>query len=139
MLKKYKEIINYLFFGVLSTVLNIFSYYLLTKIFDPKDPLLLQVDNILSWIITVLFVYFTNRKYVFVSKNESKIKEFVKFIVARLITLGLDMLIMGIGVSVFHLDDKIVKVFSQIVVIVSNYAFSKLFVFSKVKISYKRR
>ena len=134
MLKKYKEVINYLLFGVLSTILNIVSYYLLTKIFDPKDPLLLQVDNILSWIITILFVYFTNRKYVFVSENDSKIKEFIKFIVARLMTLGFDMVIMGIGVSVFYLDDKIVKIFSQIVVIISNYAFSKLFVFSKTEL-----
>ena len=71
--EKYKEIINYLIFGVLTTVISLIVYYGLTfTIINPDDALMLQVANVISWIAGVLFAYFTNRKYVFESKNENK-------------------------------------------------------------------
>lgn len=130
--KKYKEIINYLIFGVLTTIISLAVYYFLTfTIINPENAFLLQVANIISWIAGVLFAYFTNRKYVFDSKNENKLKEFGSFVGARLITLFMDMIIMYIGVSVLHGNDKILKLISQVIVIVSNYLFSKIFVFRK--------
>ena len=132
MIIKYKEIILYLIFGVLTTLVSLVSYYLLTAtILDPDNALYLQIANILSWICAVVFAYFTNRKYVFESKNKNKTKEALKFVSSRIITLLLDMLIMGVFVSIIGFDDKIMKIISQIVIIVLNYVFSKIFVFKK--------
>lgn len=130
--EKYKEIINYLIFGVLTTVTSLIVYYGLTfTIINPDDALMLQVANVISWIAGVLFAYFTNRKYVFESKNTNKIKEFTSFVGARVTTLLLDMAIMGLGVTILHGNDKIMKLISQILVIVGNYVLSKVFVFRK--------
>lgn len=129
---KYKEIIMYLIFGVLTTVISLIVYYALTyTILNPNNSIYLQIANILSWIAGVLFAYFTNRKYVFESKNENKLKEFTSFVGARVTTLILDMLIMGVGVSLLHGNDKILKLISQVLVIVGNYVLSKLIVFKK--------
>ena len=130
--EKYKEIINYLIFGVLTTVISLIVYYGLTfTIINPDDALMLQVANVISWIAGVLFAYFTNRKYVFESKNTNKIKEFTSFVGARVTTLLLDMAIMGLGVTILYGNDKIMKLISQILVIVGNYVLSKVFVFRK--------
>lgn len=129
---KYKEIINYLIFGVLTTVVSLAVYYISVFTFlNPENAIQLQVANILSWIAGVAFAYFTNRKYVFESKENNKLKEAGKFVLARVITLVMDMIIMWLGVTLLHLNDKIIKLISQIVIIVSNYIFSKLFVFKK--------
>jgi putative flippase GtrA len=96
---------------------------------DPSNALCLQIANIISWICGVTFAYFTNRKYVFESKNANRFKEATSFVSARIVTLLLDMLLMGVGVSILHFNDKIMKIVSQILVIVLNYVFSKLFVF----------
>ena len=131
--KKYQEIVNYLIFGVLTTLVSLLVYYCLTfTIINPKDAIMLQVANILSWIAGVTFAYITNRKYVFNSKNTNIKKELVSFVSARIVTLILDMLIMGVFVTLLGFNDKIVKIISQVVVIVSNYVFSKLFVFKEV-------
>lgn len=130
--EKYKEIINYLIFGVLTTVISLIVYYGLTyTIINPDNAFMLQVANVISWIAGVLFAYFTNRKYVFESKNEKKLKEFSSFVGARITTLLLDMAIMGVGVSLLHGNDKIMKLISQVLVIVGNYLLSKIFVFRK--------
>lgn len=130
--KKYKEIVNYLIFGVLTTIISLAVYYLLTfTVIDPKNALLLQVANVISWVAGVLFAYVTNRKYVFASKNEDKLKEFSSFVGARLVTLIMDMIIMYVGVTLMRGNDKIIKLISQVVVIVSNYLFSKIFVFRR--------
>lgn len=130
--EKYKEIINYLIFGVLTTVISLIVYYGLTyTIINPDNAFMLQVANVISWIAGVLFAYFTNRKYVFESKNENKLKEFLSFVGARVTTLLFDMAIMGVGVSLLHGNDKIMKLISQVLVIVGNYLLSKIFVFRK--------
>ena len=130
--KKYKEVINYLIFGVLTTLVSLAAYYISVFTFlNPEDAIQLQIANILSWIAGVTFAYFTNRKFVFESKEKNKVKEAGKFVLARATTLVMDMLIMWLGVTVLHLNDKIIKLISQIVIIVSNYIFSKLFVFKK--------
>ena len=130
--KKYKEIINYLIFGVLTTIINLFSYYLLTNtILNPNQALHLQIANVISWIIAVIFAYITNRKYVFNSSNANIGKEITDFIGARVMTLLLDMVIMFIGVTLFNFNDKFIKILSQILIIIFNYIFSKVFVFKK--------
>lgn len=129
---KYKEIINYLIFGVLTTVTSLLVYYLCVFTFlNPENAFELQLANIISWIAGVTFAYFTNRKFVFESNDNNKLKEAGKFVTARLLTLVMDMLIMWTGVTVLHFNDKFIKLISQVLVIVLNYVFSKLFVFGK--------
>lgn len=132
--KQNKEVINYLIFGVLTTIISLLVYYGTTLTFlNPNNPTALQVANVISWIAGVIFAYITNRKYVFQSKNKAILKEISSFIGARLITLVMDMLIMFIGVTVLKGNDKILKLISQAIVIISNYLFSKLFVFNAKK------
>jgi len=130
--KKYKAIINYLVVGVLTTLVNLITYYACVYTFlDPNNPIQLQIANIIAWTTAVIFAYFTNRKYVFESKETNKLKEGIKFFAARIVTLLLDMGVMGLGVSILKFNDKIIKIISQLLVIVGNYIISKLFVFNK--------
>lgn len=133
---KYKEIINYLIFGVLTTLVNLITkYILLFTILNPTNGFQLQIAIIISWIAGVLFAYFTNRKFVFESKNENKLKEFISFVVARIATLLLEMFIMWFFVTLLKLNsDLYVVIFTlvaQVAVVIGNYIFSKLFVFKK--------
>lgn len=131
---KYKEIINYLIFGVLTTVVSLIVYYVVVFTFlDPENAIQLQIANIISWIAGVTFAYVTNRKYVFESTEKNKLKEAGKFVMARVVTLAMDMFIMWLGVTILHFNDKIMKLISQVVIIISNYIFSKIFVFRKEK------
>ena len=130
--KKYKEIINYLIVGVLTTVVSLAVYYISVFTFlNPDNSIQLQIANILSWIAGVASAYFTNRKYVFESKNKNKLQEATKFVSSRITTLLLDMFIMWLGVTILHFNDKLIKLVSQVLVIVGNYILSKLFVFKK--------
>lgn len=129
---KYKEIINYLIVGILTTIVALAVYYISVFTFlNPENSVQLQIANILSWIAGVTFAYFTNRKFVFESKEKNKIKEASKFVLARVITLFMDMIIMWLGVTILHGNDKIMKLISQVVITVSNYIFSKIFVFTR--------
>ena len=132
LLNQYREIIMYLIFGVLTTMVSLMVYYLLVyTILNPDNALQLQIANIISWMAGVAFAYVTNRSLVFQSKNQNKVKEVSNFILARIVTLVMDMAIMFVGVTLLHGNDKLLKLISQIIVIVSNYVFSKLFVFKK--------
>ena len=81
---KYKEIINYLIFGVLTTIVSLAVYYGLTlTILDPEKAIELQIANVISWISACTFAYFTNRKWVFENKEKANIKEASKFYLSR--------------------------------------------------------
>ncbi len=130
--KKYKEIINYLIVGVLTTVVSLGVYYVCVLTFlDPNQAIQLQAANVISWIAAVTFAYFTNRKFVFESKNPDMLKEASAFVGARVATLLMDMLCMFIMVTCMGLNDKIAKLVVQVIVTVANYIFSKIFVFRK--------
>ena len=136
LIKKFwnKEVLMYLIFGVLTTIVSLAIYYALTyTVLDANNSIQLQIANVISWVGGVIFAYVTNRKYVFESKNKNKVAEAGKFVSARLVTLLMDMAIMFVGVTLLKGNDKILKIISQIVVIVSNYVFSKLIVFKKEK------
>lgn len=131
---KYKEIINYLIFGVLTTIVSLGTYYGSVYTFlNPNDGFQLQVANVISWIAGVIFAYVTNRKFVFESKEKNKLKEATKFVASRIVTLILDMVIMWFGVTILHENDKIIKLLSQLIVVIANYVFSKLIVFKENK------
>ncbi len=129
---KYKEGLLYLFFGGCTTLVNLISkWILLLTIIDSKNAVQLQVAIIISWIISVLFAYVTNRKFVFESKSSNVFKEITSFFGSRVITLVLEMIIMYIFVTLLNFNVYVFTIISQILVIVLNYVFSKLFVFKK--------
>ena len=129
---KNEELWNYLIVGFLSTVVSLSIYFLCTNTFlNPNDNIELQIANIISWCGAVLFAYITNRIYVFKSKSKDIAKEFSSFIGSRIISLFMDMFTMFMIVSVLHYSDVVGKIASQIIVIIANYVFSKLFVFKK--------
>ena len=130
--RKYKEIINYLIVGVLTTVVSLAVYYICVITFlDPQNAIELQIANVISWIVAVTFAYITNRKFVFESKNPDMLKEASAFVGARIVTLLMDMFCMFIMVTCMGLSDKIAKLMVQVIVIVANCVFSKIFVFRK--------
>lgn len=137
---KYYEQLSYLFFGGLATLLNFVILFLFQNLFGV--PFAVGVGNVLNNAICILFAYWTNRTFVFKSKNTGKgaLVEFGQFVGARIFTAVLDQLIMWLGVTVLGpavtfvsaaLWPSIVKLVSQIVVILSNYVFSKLFIFKQ--------
>lgn len=130
--KKYEEIINYVIVGGFTTVVSLGSYYLcVLTVFNPDNPILLQAANIISWVLSVTFAFFANRKYVFKSDNPKILEEASKFYSARILTLFIDMGMMWLTVSVLHLNDKLMKLLSQVVILVLNYIISKFLVFIK--------
>lgn len=134
--KKYEEIINYLIVGVLTTIVSlVVKWGLLFTVLDPKNSVQLQVAVVISWIAAVVFAYITNRIIVFKSKSKKILKEITSFFGSRLLTLGLEMLIMWFFVTFLKLNSDlwvlIWTMVAQILVIIFNYIFSKLFVFKK--------
>lgn len=122
---KKEEVWNYLIVGALTTFVSIGAYAIFSKVFGINYV----ISNILSWIVAVIFAYYTNRWFVFHSKNENVLKEFIAFISSRFLTLLIDTGLMILFVEIMNLDDLIAKIIVQVVVIVSNYVLSKLFVF----------
>lgn len=134
--KKYDEIINYLIVGGLTTVVSLLSFYIVRLfIFTSDSQLHIQIANIISWFLAVLFAFITNRKYVFKSneKGKEKLKEIIKFYLSRVTTLIIEMIVMWILTDLISIDDKISKIIVQVILIILNYIFSKLFVFKKNK------
>ena len=128
--KKYREIVNYLIVGGLTTVVSLAVYYgCVLRVFDPKNPIQLQAANVISWIAAVTFAYYTNRKYVFESKTENKLQEAAKFYGSRITTLLMDMACMFLLVTALGIIDKIAKLIVQVIVTVANYVLSKFIVF----------
>lgn len=125
-----KTIILYTIFGVLTTLINIAAYsvcYEFIKI--PNVP-----SNIIAWVIAVAFAFVTNKIYVFESKDNSLknlTKEIVSFTLARVTTGLLDLAIMFVAVDVLAQSAILFKVISNVIVIIMNYIFSKLFVFKR--------
>ena len=126
---KYKEIINYIIVGGFTTIVSLATYYICIEFLNPENPLLLQLSNIISWICAVTFAYFSNRKFVFNSKEKNLFKEASKFFASRLTTLLLDIVFMFLTVTVFKFNAKIAKLLVQGLILVSNYILSKLIVF----------
>ena len=134
--KEHREIANYLIVGGLTTLISlIVKYALLFTILDATNGVQLQIAVIISWIISVAFAYWANRKYVFESKSKDYLKEIGLFVSSRISTLLLDMLIMWFFVTLLKLDTQvwviIWTIVSQVLVIILNYILSKFIVFKK--------
>ena len=136
--RNHLEGMRYLVLGALATVINLgVKFLLLFTILDASNEFQLQTAVIISWIVACIFAYFTNRVLVFKSKSDKILKEAISFVTARLVTLGMEMVIMFFFVTLLGLDSNlwvaVWSVFAQVVVILSNYIFSKLIIFKKDK------
>ena len=130
--KKYKEIITYLFFGFVTTVVNYGVYALLVRGFHMD----VVPANIIAWIVAVVVAFVTNKLWVFESKSRDKktlFREFFEFVVARLITLGVETLLLWIFVDKLGVNDLIMKIITNVIVVILNYVFSKFIIFRKKK------
>ena len=128
--QKYKEPLLYLFFGGLTTLLSIFLYWLFAHPLG-LPPLM---ANVISWVLCVAFAYVTNRTWVFEGKARGArgiLREAASFTAGRLATLGLEELILWLGIAVLGVNDLIVKIAAQVLTIVGNYIISKFLVFKK--------
>jgi len=124
---KKEELWNYLIVGALTTLVSIASYGVCSKILSINYV----ISNIISWILSVIFAYFTNKWFVFHSKNTNMVKEFISFTCSRILTLLLDTGLMILFIELIKMNDLIAKVLVQIVIVFANYIISKLLVFKK--------
>ena len=136
MYKKYEEAINYLFFGFLAFLVNMVAYALAVWVLgaDDEKVVLVLASTSFAWVVAVLFAYWTNRSFVFKSKVKGKEgiwKEFSAFVGARIVTCGLELVIMYVMVYFAVIHNMIAKFVCNVFVIVSNYIFIKLLVFKK--------
>ena len=133
LIKKYRELVMYIIFGVATTVVSLVTFFLCSKfIFNTENPLQLQAANIVSWIVSVLFAYVTNKKFVFRS-HASPLKEMFKFYLSRVGTLVVEMFLMYVLVTVCSVNDMLSKLVVQFIVIVLNYILGKIVVFREGK------
>lgn len=130
LLEKYRDIITYLVFGVLTTVVNYMVYL-------PAYNLLglsASVSNVLSWAVAVGFAYLTNKPFVFKSHDWSKetvIPELTKFVSCRIASGAMETVILLLAVDMLGWNGNIWKLLTQVLVVILNYIFSKLIVFRK--------
>jgi len=133
LLKKYEEIISYLIVGVLTTIVSWAAMFLASWLLfgNPLHPTPFQniVLSVVNWVAGVVFAFFTNRKFVFKS-HEPMLKEAPKFVMSRIATLILDLVIRQVF-GALGVDVYVTTIVSAVLVTVGNYVFSKLFVFNK--------
>lgn len=125
-----KEVILYLFFGGTTFLISIITFMVFNTICNIDE----LIANIFSWIIAVTYAFITNKIWVFESKATGKAKllsELLSFFAGRLITLGLEELILFLGVKTMKINSLLVKIVAQILVIIANYLISKYWVFKK--------
>ena len=130
LLQKYKSQILYLFFGGCTTLVNVAVYGLCAHMANLSTTL----STVIAWVVSVLFAYLTNRTWVFESRAHTApdiLREMGAFFLARLATGALDLAVMYVCVDRLGLPDLPIKLLSNVVVIVLNYAASKLFIFAK--------
>ena len=156
---KYKEIIMYIIFGVLTTLVNWVVYTVLIKIFGGaaesetvmfalfgKDITMkifyIFIANFVAWVAGVVFAFVTNKIWVFESKSWRfglVMKELWLFVAARLLTgvlewFGVPALVAaGLDQPLFGIDGFLAKVIVSVIVVILNYVFSKLIIFRKKK------
>lgn len=125
-----KELMRYILIGVLTTVVNYGVYALCTRVIHMEQLL----ANLIAWVAAVIFAYVANKLYVFESHTDSAsalVKEIFNFVLMRVASLVVDQAIIWLLVKQLGLYDLLCKLISNVVVVVLNYVFSKLFIFKK--------
>ena len=128
--KKYRPVILYVFFGGVTTLVNMGCYALCYEVIGIPNVISTEV----AWFFAVVVAYLTNKVWVFDSKSfsrETLLHEILTFFGARIATGLLDLLIMYLAVDVMHWNATIWKMISNVIVIILNYIASKLIIFKK--------
>ena len=120
-----RELFLYIFFGVLTTLVNIAVYLFFTRLLGVNY----LISNILAWTLSVLFAYVTNRIWVFESRNNDILKEMALFFAGRIFSGVVDTGLMWLLIDVLFVGDAISKIIVQVIVVVLNYVLSKAVVF----------
>lgn len=133
--QKYKKIILYIVFGVITTVINIFLYWLFFKFLKWESFAWGNVAaNVIAWVGAVSVAFLTNKNLVFGSDSWHKkvvIREFITFILARIATGVVDLAIMFIFVDCLRFNGVLIKIIANIIVIILNFILSKVVVFKR--------
>ena len=130
LIEKYWDILTYLVFGVLTTVVNYVIYLPLYNLMGMSAT----ASNAIAWVAAVAFAYLTNKPFVFRSHDWSMktvIPELTKFVSCRIGSGVLETLIILVTVDILGWNGNIWKLFTSILVVVLNYVASKLFIFKK--------
>ena len=128
--KKHRDILVYLVFGVLTTLVNYLVYLPLYNFLHISAT----ASNIIAWFVAVLFAFLTNKPFVFKSRDWSLSvtwPEFCKFFGCRIGSGVAETLIIYITVDLFSLNGNLMKVITSILVVILNYYSSRLLVFRK--------
>lgn len=126
------DVLRYIFFGGCTTLVNLGCYYAL-RLLTPMD---MNVANTISVAISILFAYFVNSRFVFLSNAvnfSQRFSEFCKFVGARLSTMVIEVGGVWLMADFMHINDLIAKLIIQFIILVLNYIFSKFLVFTKKK------
>lgn len=124
-----REVIFYIIFGVLTTIANIATFYILSLVGLDEN-----IANIIAILVAVIFAYFTNRKLVFnstASTFKENLKEFYKFMLGRAFTMVLEMVGFYLLFNILGIQELISKIFITGLVIILNFFISKFFAFKK--------
>ncbi len=127
---KLQEIISYLFFGGMTTLVNFVVFFIARNLFGWN----LVISNTLSWIFSVLFAFATNKKWVFKSKTTDltqTLAELGKFFFYRIVSFGIDMGCMLFFIDGLNMGDFWAKFITQVIIVIANYVFSKFLIFTK--------
>ena len=124
--EKMKHYFIYIVFGVLTTVVDFSTFYILDILFVNLDE---NISNAIAIFVATVFAYFTNREYVFKSQEKNKIKEFIKFFIGRMYSMVFNIIAFWILITFTEINELIVKAGISVIVIILNYIISKLFVF----------
>lgn len=130
LIKKYWDILSYLFFGVLTTAVNYIVYLPLYNVLGLTGA----VSNAISWVAAVAFAYLTNKPFVFKSHDwswKTVGPELAKFVSCRVGSGLLETAIIFVTVDLLQWNGNIIKLLVSILVVILNYVGSKLLVFKK--------
>lgn len=130
LVKKYWDILAYLVFGVLTTVVNYLVYLPVYNLLGFPAA----VSNIIAWAAAVAFAYLTNKPFVFKSHDWSMktvLPELTKFVGCRIASGAMETAILFVSVDLLHWNGNIWKLLTSVLVVILNYFGSKLLVFKK--------
>ncbi len=131
--KKYEEIIVYLIVGVLTTIVSWAAKFIGNALLFHNTmyptPFENAVLSTINWVTGVIFAYFTNRRFVFKSREPMR-KEAPRFVISRISTWILDVVVMQVFTAM-NINLVTATFISAVLVTIANYVFSKLFVFQK--------
>lgn len=127
---KYWEVLIYLVFGVLTTVVNYVIYLPVYNILGLSAAL----SNAIAWVGAVAFAYLTNKPFVFKSYDWSMktvVPELTKFVGCRVASGAAETVILLLTVDMLHWNGNLWKLLTSVLVVILNYIASKLLVFRK--------